>query len=89
MLIVFITIIFISILLLFSLKYLKKRFDPFEIFLLFMFTSYSSQTFFYLWSSPYDFYDTVDRNSGELMDIFLQNIVYPGTVLFMMNYYKK
>jgi hypothetical protein len=27
--------------------------------------------------------------SRELMDIFLQNIVYPGTVLFMMNYYKK
>jgi hypothetical protein len=38
---------------------------------------------------PYDFYDTVDRNSGELMDIFLQNIVYPGTVLFFMHYYKK
>ncbi len=44
---------------------------------------------YFLAMPPYDFYDTVDRNSGELMDIFLQNIVYPGTVLFMMNYYKK
>jgi hypothetical protein len=38
---------------------------------------------YFLAMPPYDFYDTVDRNSGELMDIFLQNIVYPGTVLFL------
>jgi hypothetical protein len=44
---------------------------------------------YFLAMPPYDFYDTVDRNSGELMDIFLQNIVYPGTVLFLMHYYKK
>ncbi len=44
---------------------------------------------YFLAMPPYDFYDTVDRNSGELMDIFLQNIVYPGTVLFIMHFYKK
>ncbi|WP_409250615.1 hypothetical protein V1502_10565 [Bacillus sp. SCS-153A] len=38
---------------------------------------------------PYDFYDTVDRNSGELMDIILQNIVYPGTLLLFMDFYRK
>ncbi|MGG3560548.1 hypothetical protein ABES03_02705 [Neobacillus rhizosphaerae] len=37
---------------------------------------------------PYDFYDTVDRNSGEITDIFLQNLVYPGTILFFMHFYK-
>lgn len=42
---------------------------------------------YFLAMPPYDFYDTVDRNSGELMDIFLQNIIYPGTVLFIMNFY--
>ncbi|MFE8699880.1 CBO0543 family protein [Cytobacillus sp. FJAT-54145] len=44
---------------------------------------------YFLAMPPYDFYDTVDRNSGELMDIFLQNIVYPGTVLFLMDRYKR
>ncbi|MGD6830850.1 hypothetical protein ACQCT5_01715 [Sutcliffiella halmapala] len=44
---------------------------------------------YFLAMPPYDFYDTVDRNSGELMDIFLQNIVYPGTVLIIMHFYKK
>ncbi|EDL66637.1 hypothetical protein [Bacillus sp. SG-1] len=38
---------------------------------------------------PYDFYDTVDRNSGELADIILQNIVYPGTILYFMHLYKR
>ncbi|MBM6616678.1 CBO0543 family protein [Bacillus suaedaesalsae] len=44
---------------------------------------------YFLAMPPYDFYDTVDRNSGELMDIFLQNIIYPGTVLFLMSFYNK
>lgn len=44
---------------------------------------------YFLAMPPYDFYDTVDRNSGELIDILLQNIVYPGTILFMMSFYKK
>ncbi|MBS8266436.1 hypothetical protein DYI25_18610 [Mesobacillus boroniphilus] len=44
---------------------------------------------YFLAMPPYDFYDTVDRNSGELTDVFLQNIVYPGTVLFIMHWYKR
>lgn len=44
---------------------------------------------YFLAMPPYDFYDTADRNSGELTDVFLQNIVYPGTVLFIMHWYKR
>jgi hypothetical protein len=43
---------------------------------------------YFLAMPPYDLYDTVDRNSGEAADIFLQNIVYPGFVLFLMHWYK-
>ncbi|MEW9054002.1 MAG: CBO0543 family protein [Neobacillus sp.] len=44
---------------------------------------------YFLAMEPYDFYDTVDRNSAELMDVLLQNIVYPFTLLIFMNYYAK
>lgn len=44
---------------------------------------------YFLAMPPYDFYDTVDRNSGEIADVFLQNIVYPGTILFFMHCYKR
>lgn len=44
---------------------------------------------YFLAMDPYDFYDTVDRDSGEIMDILLQNIVYPFTLLILMNYYAK
>lgn len=43
---------------------------------------------YFLAMPPYDFYDTVDRNSGEAADILLQNLVYPGFVLFLMHVYK-
>jgi hypothetical protein len=43
---------------------------------------------YFLAMPPYDFYDTVDRNSGELADLFLQNIVYPGTLLIIIHLYK-
>ncbi|MCA1030756.1 hypothetical protein LCL95_06975 [Bacillus timonensis] len=43
---------------------------------------------YFLAMPPYDFYDTVDRNSGELMDIFLQNVVYPFTLLNFIYAYK-
>ncbi|MEO2075914.1 MAG: hypothetical protein ABGX20_11135 [Bacillus sp. (in: firmicutes)] len=43
---------------------------------------------YFLAMPPYDFYDTIDNGSGELMDIFLQNLVYPGTLLFFMHVYK-
>jgi hypothetical protein len=44
---------------------------------------------YFLAMEPYDFYDTVDRDSGEIMDVLLQNIVYPFTLLILMNYYAK
>ncbi|KAA0549911.1 hypothetical protein FZW96_00745 [Bacillus sp. BGMRC 2118] len=44
---------------------------------------------YFLAIPPYDFYDTVDHNSGEFMDILLQNIVYPFSLLIMMYFYVK
>jgi hypothetical protein len=84
MLIVFITIIFISILLLFSLKYLKKRFDPFEIFLLLMFTSYLNQTFFYLLSSPYDFLRVVEEHLPFWSTRLHYGVILPVLLLWVM-----
>ncbi|QPC47890.1 hypothetical protein [Mangrovibacillus cuniculi] len=44
---------------------------------------------YFLAMKPYDFYDTVDHNSGEIMDILLQNIVYPFTLLILMYFYAR
>ncbi|RSK28837.1 hypothetical protein EJF36_19230 [Bacillus sp. HMF5848] len=44
---------------------------------------------YFLAMSPYDFYDTVDRDSGEIMDILLQNIAYPFSLLILMHFYAK
>lgn len=43
---------------------------------------------YYLAMPPYDFYDTVDRPSGELSDIALHSIIYPGSLLFLMHCFK-
>ncbi|MEK3885093.1 CBO0543 family protein [Paenibacillus sp. PL2-23] len=42
---------------------------------------------YFLAMKPYDFYNTVDHDSGELMDLLLQNVVYPFTLLIMMHVY--
>lgn len=43
---------------------------------------------YFLAMPPYDFYDTVDRPSGEIADIALHYIIYPGTLLFLMHSFK-
>lgn len=50
---------------------------------------YSSLGDYFLAMEPYDFYDTVDRNSGELTDIILQNLGYPGFALIAVHFYVK
>ncbi|SFB19568.1 MULTISPECIES: hypothetical protein [unclassified Bacillus (in: firmicutes)] len=36
---------------------------------------------------PVDLYDTVDLNSGELFDIPLHMIIYPGTIYIALHFY--
>lgn len=38
---------------------------------------------------PYDLYDTVDRPTWELADIPIHFIVYPGSILYLMHWFKK
>lgn len=38
---------------------------------------------------PYDLYDTFDRPTWELADIPIHFIVYPGSILFLMHWFKK
>lgn len=53
--------ILVAILLLISLKWIKKRFDILELFLLYMFTSVLCQQFFYVFSSPYHMIKIVEE----------------------------
>lgn len=48
---------------------------------------YSTVGDYTLAMKPYDFYDTVDHDSGEIMDILLQNIVYPFTIIILVFFY--
>jgi glucan phosphoethanolaminetransferase (alkaline phosphatase superfamily) len=50
----FFVVLFLSIIILFTIPLLRKWFKPIEIFILFMFTSYNCQNMFYTISSPYD-----------------------------------
>lgn len=50
---------------------------------------YSSVGDYFLAMKPYDFYDTLDRDYGELMDIVLQNFAYPGLVFIFIYIYAK
>lgn len=84
MTLIFIILTFISILLLFSLKFLKKRFDPFEIFFLFMFTSYNSQNFFYLLSSPYKHLRVVEKHLPFWSARIQYGIILPIILLWVM-----
>jgi hypothetical protein len=44
---------------------------------------------YFLAMDPYDFYDTVDHDSGEIMDVLLHNFVYPLQLLILMHFYAK
>ncbi|MBM6616677.1 hypothetical protein [Bacillus suaedaesalsae] len=80
----FILILCISILLLFSLKYLKKRFDSFEVFLLLLFTSYNIQNFFYLLSSPYPHLMVVEKHLQFWAARIHYGVISPVLLLWVM-----
>ncbi|MFC0476027.1 hypothetical protein ACFFHF_12345 [Robertmurraya beringensis] len=84
MLLVIIILAFISILLLVSLKRLQKRFDPIEIFLLFMFNSYNGQNFFYLLSSPYQHLRVVEKHLSFWSARIHYGIVLPVLLMWVM-----
>lgn len=84
MLIVFIILTVISILLLFSLKRLKKRFDSLELFFLFMFASYNVQNFFYLLSSPYNHLRVVEKHLPFWSARIQYAIILPILLLWVM-----
>ncbi|SHT60567.1 Uncharacterised protein [Mycobacteroides abscessus subsp. abscessus] len=84
MLLVIIILAFISILLLVSLKRLQKRFDPIEIFLLFMFNSYNGQNFFYLLSSPYQHLRVVEKHLPFWSARIHYGIVLPVLLMWVM-----
>jgi hypothetical protein len=85
--------IFITILVISVFSFLHKRNKTLlntEIIGILLFNLlYTTVGCYFLAMDPYDFYDTVDHDSGEIMDILLQNIVYPFTLLILMNYYAK
>jgi hypothetical protein len=85
---IFITILVISVFIFLHKR--RKTLLTTEIIGILLFNLlYSTVGDYFLAMKPYDFYDTVDHDSGEIMDVLLQNIVYPVTLLILMNYYAK
>ncbi|MBS8266437.1 hypothetical protein DYI25_18615 [Mesobacillus boroniphilus] len=84
MLFIFISFFSISLILLISLKFLQKRFDPFEIFILFMFNSYQCQNFFYLLSSPYDRLRVVEEHLPFWTVRLQYGIIFPALLMWVM-----
>lgn len=81
---IFFTLFLISILLLFSFKRLKPRFDTFEIFILFMFTSYMCQSFFYILSSPYDRLRVAEDHLPFWAVRLQYGIIFPALLMWVM-----
>lgn len=86
MVITFLFILLISILLFFSLKFLKGRFDSFEIFIYFLFTSYLCQIFFYLLSSPYQRLRVVEEHLPFWTTRLLYGMAFPILLMWVMYY---
>lgn len=84
MLFIFISIFSVSIVLLISLKFLQKRFDPFEVFILFLFNSYQCQNFFYLLSSPYDRLRVVEEHLPFWIVRLQYGIIFPALLMWVM-----
>lgn len=81
---IFFTLVLISILLLISFKRLKQKFDSFEVFILFMFTSYLCQGFFYMLSSPYERLRVVEEHLPFWSARLQYGIIFPALLMWVM-----
>ncbi|MCA1054954.1 hypothetical protein LCM10_08155 [Rossellomorea aquimaris] len=84
----FFAVLLLSILLLFTLPLMKKWFQPIEIFILFMFTSYFCQNMFYTLSSPYDRISVVEEHFPFWTVRFQYGVVFSITLLWLMVVYR-
>lgn len=84
MLFIFMSIFSIALVLLFSLRFLQKRFDSFEIFILFLFNSYQCQNFFYLLSSPYERLKVVEEHLPFWSVRMQYGIILPTLLMWVM-----
>ena len=84
MFLIFGCLLFLSILLLFSFKMMKRRFDPFEIFILFMFSSYFCQGFFYMLSSPYERLRVVEEHLPFWSARLQYGIIFPVLLMWVL-----
>lgn len=84
MIIVFGCLLLLSILFLFSLLFMKRRFDPFETFILFMFSSYFCQGFFYMLSSPYERLRVVEEHLPFWSARLQYGIIFPVLLLWVL-----
>ena len=82
-------LIIFSIVFLLAYILIPKRLKQSEILFIFLLNlSFASFFDYFLAIKPYDFYDTVDKNSGEFGDILLQFFLYPITMYFIITYYQ-
>ncbi|WP_078380462.1 hypothetical protein [Sutcliffiella halmapala] len=83
----FFTTLIISIILLFYLWSLKKRFDPLQLVLIFLFTSYICQNTYYKLFSPYDRISIADSGWAKLTVKLHFGIILPVLLIGVMSFF--
>ncbi|OZM58098.1 hypothetical protein CIB95_00530 [Lottiidibacillus patelloidae] len=84
--IIFITSMVVLIIIFLHKKYRKISLS--ELLFIFLFNIYYASVGDYVLAvKPVDLYDTVDRNSGELFDMPLHIITYPGVLYIFLFYF--
>ncbi|RSK28836.1 hypothetical protein EJF36_19225 [Bacillus sp. HMF5848] len=84
----FFIVLILSIALLFTLPLMRRWFNPIEIFILFMFTSYFCQNMFYTISSPYDRISVVEEHFPFWTVRLQYGTVFAITLLWLMVAYR-
>jgi hypothetical protein len=83
--------LFITFLVLFTVFYLHRKHQRIylsSLIFIFLFNIYYASLGDYVLAvKPIDLYDTVDRDSGEIFDIPLHMLVYPGVIYIFQHYF--